>query len=229
MVLDDLYVRTLACMQKQVNIEVLRRKHVILLISGLDIHQDEIIILSHYQAELADPLVRQGQEKHYEMVWLPIVDNVAKDQYSPEENRRDFERLQAMMIWYTVLDPFAIEPAVIEFVKNIWHFEKRPIAVSLDPQGRVASENALPMMWIWGNLPFPFSKEREEALWKSAYATWRLELLVDSIDPRIINWVYISHVLPTLITHDIYAQPHAHMTPYIYIYILKSLVYKKIS
>ncbi|KAG2676020.1 hypothetical protein I3760_12G032800 [Carya illinoinensis] len=173
--------------KKKVNIEVLRRKHVILLISGLEIHQDEIIILSHYQAELADPLVRQGQEMHYEMLWLPIVDNVAKDQYSPEENRRDFERLQAMMIWYTVLDPFAIEPAVIEFVKNIWHFEKRPIAVSLDPQGRVASENALPMMWIWGNLPFPFSKEREEALWKSAYATWRLELLVDSTDPRIID------------------------------------------
>ncbi|KAF5459974.1 hypothetical protein F2P56_019878 [Juglans regia] len=173
--------------KKKINIEVLRRKHVILLISGLDIHQDEIIILNHYQA---DPLVKQGQKMHYEMVWFPIVDNVAMAQYSLEENRRDFERLQSMIIWNTVLDPFAIEPAVIEFVKNIWHFEKRTIAVSLDPQGKVASENALPMMWIWANLSFPFSKETEEALWKSAeYAAWRLELLADSVDPRIIDWM----------------------------------------
>jgi len=57
----------------------------------------------------------------------------------------------------------------------------------LDPQGKVVCPNALHMMWIWGSSAFPFTSLREESLWKDE--TWRLELLVDGIDPVILNWV----------------------------------------
>lgn len=43
------------------------------------------------------------------------------------------------------------------------------------------------MVWIWGNLAYPFTSIKEEALWKSE--TWRLELLVDGIDPDMLDWV----------------------------------------
>jgi hypothetical protein len=69
----------------------------------------------------------------------------------------------------------------------VWHFRNKPILVVLDPQGKVVSPNALHMMWIWGSNAFPFTSLREESLWREE--TWRLELLVDGIDPVILNWV----------------------------------------
>jgi len=59
--------------------------------------------------------------------------------------------------------------------------------VVLDPQGKVVCPNALYMMWIWESNAFPFTSLREESLWRDE--TWRLELLVDGIDPVILNWV----------------------------------------
>ncbi|KAI3831158.1 hypothetical protein MKX03_016079 [Papaver bracteatum] len=63
----------------------------------------------------------------------------------------------------------------IKYIKEVWSFQKKPILVVLDPQGRVFILNALHMMWIWGSLAFPFTSMREEALWKEE--SWRLEVL----------------------------------------------------
>ncbi|THG20302.1 hypothetical protein TEA_015445 [Camellia sinensis var. sinensis] len=43
------------------------------------------------------------------------------------------------------------------------------------------------MMWIWGSMAFPFTSLKEEALWKET--TWSIELLADSIDQSIVNWI----------------------------------------
>ncbi|KAG6619696.1 hypothetical protein I3842_Q087400 [Carya illinoinensis] len=167
--------------EKKVNIEVLQRKHVLLLISDLDIPLDEIIILGHlYQ----DPLMRKTDQMQYEVVWLPVVDRLSPHA-DHEEKVKKFQELQSMMRWYSVIDPWTIEPAVIKYIKEMWHFNKRSILVSLDPQGRVASINALHMMWIWGPLAIPFSIEKEEALWKSDI--WGLALLINGIDPKVIE------------------------------------------
>ncbi|XP_058781817.1 protein SIEVE ELEMENT OCCLUSION B-like [Vicia villosa] len=162
----------------RVSLEVLRRKHVLLLISDLDISQEEIMILDNLYKD-----ARSRGETYYEMVWIPVVDKATWN----EVNKQKFEYLQSSMPWYSVRDPFIIEPSVIKYIKEVWHYTKRAILVALDPQGRLSSQNALHMIWIWGNLAFPFTSEKEESLWKQEI--WSLELLVDGIDPAVLDWM----------------------------------------
>ncbi|KAK7350668.1 hypothetical protein VNO77_09528 [Canavalia gladiata] len=162
----------------KVSLEVLRRKHVLLLISDLDLSQEEILILDNLYKD-----ARSRGETHYEMVWIPIVDRATWN----DVNRQKFEYLQSTMLWYSVVDPFIIEPSVIKYIKEVWNFTKKAILVALDPQGRLSSPNALHMIWIWGNLAFPFTSEKEESLWKQEL--WSLELLVDGIDPTVLEWM----------------------------------------
>ncbi|KAG6686376.1 hypothetical protein I3842_11G014300 [Carya illinoinensis] len=159
--------------KKKVNIELLQRKHVLLLISDLDIPHDEIIILGHLYQD----------QTQYEVVWLPVVDRLSP--HADKEKVKKFEELQSMMPWYSVIDPWTIEPAVIKYIKEVWRFNKRSILVSLDPQGRVTSINALHMMWIWGTGAIPFSIEKEEELWKSEIWGLALILINIGIDPKV--------------------------------------------
>ncbi|KAM7266857.1 hypothetical protein ACFE04_009023 [Oxalis oulophora] len=169
--------------KRRVNLEGLRRKYVLLLISDLDIALEELSILEQiYNESRMHPSRTDSQ---YEVVWLPIIDPVATPW--TDAKQKQFEMLQSNMPWYTVHHPSQIDQPVIKFTKAVWHFTKKPILVVLDPQARVASPNALHMMWIWGTLAFPFTTAREEALWKEE--SWRLELLVDGIDPTILNWI----------------------------------------
>ncbi|KAF5739583.1 hypothetical protein HS088_TW12G00792 [Tripterygium wilfordii] len=168
--------------KRRVGLDVLRRKNVLLLISGLDISQDELSILEQIYNESRHHAARLDSQ--YEVVWIPVVE---RDISWDDSSERKFGTLHSTMQWYIVQHPLLIEPSVIRFIKEIWHFRNKPILVVLDPQGRVASPNALHMMWIWGSNAFPFTSPREEALWKEE--TWRLELLVDGIDPIILNWI----------------------------------------
>ncbi|XP_038703575.1 protein SIEVE ELEMENT OCCLUSION B-like [Tripterygium wilfordii] len=168
--------------KRRVNLDVLKRKNVLLLISDLDISQEELSILEQIYNESRHHSTRQ--ESQYEVVWLPILDPAVP---FTEARKRQFENLQSGMPWYTVHHPSLIDRAVIKFIKEVWSFKKKPILVVLDPQGRVASPNALHMMWIWGSRAFPFTTIREEALWNEE--TWRLDLLVEGIDPVILNWM----------------------------------------
>ncbi|MFQ6625102.1 hypothetical protein Gotur_003809, partial [Gossypium turneri] len=162
----------------EVLIDVLRRKHVLLLISDLDISHEEIRVLEAlYKGE------RVSSELNYEILWLPIVDRSTWN----DDYEQKFLSLKSIMPWYTVNHPFAIEPAVIKYIMEVWGFVKKPIAVTLDPQGKVLCPNALNMMWIWGNSAFPFSSEKEESFWKAE--AWTLELLVDRLEPNLPTWV----------------------------------------
>ncbi|KAJ9152817.1 hypothetical protein P3X46_026336 [Hevea brasiliensis] len=167
--------------KRRVNIDVLRRRNVLLLVSGLDISHDELSILEQIYNESRIHATRLDSQ--YEVVWIPIVDRSSWN----DSMQKKFEALQATMPWYSVHHPLIIEKVVIRFIKEVWHFRNKPILVVLDPQGRVVCPNALHMMWIWGSNAFPFTSLREESLWKEE--TWRLELLVDGIDPTILNWI----------------------------------------
>ena len=83
--------------------DILRRKHVLLLISDLDISHDEIQVLEFiYKGE------RVSTKLNYEIIWLPIVDRSAwNDNYELK-----FLSLQSIMPWYTVDHPSIIEPAI---------------------------------------------------------------------------------------------------------------------
>ncbi|CAK7328182.1 unnamed protein product [Dovyalis caffra] len=179
---DDIQPLLDGTAKRRVHLEVLRRKNVLLLISGLDISSDELSILEQIYNESRHHGTRMDSQ--YEMVWIPIVDRSIQ---WTEPMKEKFESLQTSMPWFTVYHPSLIEKAVIRFIKEVWHFRNKPILVVLDPQGRVVSPNALHMMWIWGSNAFPFTSLREESLWREE--TWRLELLIDGIDPVILNWI----------------------------------------
>lgn len=171
----------------------------LLLISDLDLSQEELAILEQIYNESR----QQSSRFEYEVVWLPIVDPAIP---WTDAKQHQFENLQANMPWYSVHHPSLIDRAVIKFTREHWHFQKKPILVVIDPHGRVVSPNALHMMWIWGSLAFPFTTAREEALWREE--SWRLELLVDGIDPTILNWVCIHTRMFPLILYQSTVKAH---------------------
>ncbi|KAM0016629.1 putative sieve element occlusion [Helianthus debilis subsp. tardiflorus] len=94
------------------------------------------------------------------------------------------------MPWYSLFHPSLLDPAVIKYIKEKWYFNRKPLLVVMDSQGRIVNTNALHMLWTWGSVAFPFTSPKEEALWRDE--TWRVELLVDvnSIpEPKISNWI----------------------------------------
>ncbi|OAY34434.1 protein SIEVE ELEMENT OCCLUSION B isoform X2 [Manihot esculenta] len=169
--------------QKRVTLEVLRRKNVLLYISDLELSLEELSMLNQMYTEARQQPTRT--ESQYEVVWLPVVDRSTPWN---EVKQKQFESLQSMMPWYTVYHPSLLDPAVIRYIKEVWRFNKKPLLVVLDPQGRVVNPNAIHMMWIWGSIAFPFTSHREEALWKEE--TWRIELLADAIDANIPDWIH---------------------------------------
>ncbi|XP_008786702.1 protein SIEVE ELEMENT OCCLUSION B-like [Phoenix dactylifera] len=166
--------------KKRVGVDVLRRKIVMFFISDLDVPREELLVLVQIYND-----THQGKlERPYDIVWLPVVDRHHPWNKTKEET---FNRLASMMPWYLLHDPSLLDPAVIKYVRDVWRFEKKPVLVVLDPQGKVVCPNALHMMWIWGTLAFPFTSNREEALWNEEI--WRLEFLIDEIDPAILGWM----------------------------------------
>ncbi|GKC80345.1 sieve element occlusion B-like protein [Tanacetum coccineum] len=168
--------------KRMASIDILKKNTVLLLISDLDLSSEELAILDLLYN---DARTRRGSQL-YEVVWLPLVPNHRKTSWT-EEYQLKFEALRSMMPWYSVSHPWFLEPAVIKYIKEVWHFNRKPLLVVMDLQGRIVNTNALHMMLIWGNTAFPFSSLREEALWREE--TWRMELLVDSIEPRIFDWI----------------------------------------
>ena len=169
--------------KKRVSLDILQRKNVLLLISDLDLSHEELSILDQmYQESRQHPTRAESQ---YEVVWLPVVDRSTP---WTDQKQQQFEALQSLMPWHSVCHPSLLDPAVIRYIKEIWHFNKKPLLVVLDPHGRVANPNALHMMWIWGSMAFPFTTAREEALWRDE--TWRIELLADAVEPMIFTWVW---------------------------------------
>ncbi|KAB2085027.1 hypothetical protein ES319_A05G374300v1 [Gossypium barbadense] len=169
--------------KKRVSVDVLRKRNVLLLISDQDILQDEVVILQQIYEESR----RQSNsldQNPYELVWLPVLDSSVS---LSKIKQRKFENLAATMTWFTLHHPSLLNRPVSRFIKEEWRFEQKPIVVVLDPQGRVTCSNAIHMMWIWGNLAFPFTIAKEDALWKAETLT--LDFLVDGIDPVILKWI----------------------------------------
>ncbi|GLU06109.1 hypothetical protein SLE2022_231680 [Rubroshorea leprosula] len=166
--------------KKRVGVELLRGKIVMLLISDLDVSKELIILDQMYQEAQQHS---NKQENQYEVVWMPVVDRKAP---WDEKKQKQFENLQGLMPWFSIHEPLKIHPAIIQFIKEGWQFNKQPMLVVLDPQGKVVNTNAIHMIWTWGRVAYPFTSEREETLWKEE--SWKIELLADNIEPSIFNW-----------------------------------------
>ncbi|OMO73582.1 hypothetical protein CCACVL1_17209 [Corchorus capsularis] len=165
--------------------EKLRNKHVLFLISDLDISIEEINILKLYQRDRSDA---------YEIIWLPIVDGLSYE-------KTKFTELEAKMTWTHVVKPCKIEAAVIKYIKREWHFIKNPIAVSLSVKGEVTCLNALPMLLTWGNSAFPFTIENERELWREVdeQSGCKIDLFINAnIDRNIASWSRSTETLVCL-------------------------------
>ncbi|KAK2968639.1 hypothetical protein RJ640_030719 [Escallonia rubra] len=166
----------------QASIERLRKKPVLLLISDLDISDEEVQFLDYCYEECVRPL---NMSSDMEVLWLPVIDGASP---LDEANQTEFERVQKKMPWYSLHHPSLLDPAAIKYIKEVWRFTKKPMVVALSPHGEVLNTNALHMMYIWGGSAFPFSSQREELLWREEDSS-RMEFWVDSIDPTILQWV----------------------------------------
>jgi hypothetical protein len=129
---------------------VLRKKDVLLLISGLDISRDDISIMK----SIYDGIHEKGYESDtYKIVWIPIV-----EQWT-DGLQKKFEMLQSRMPWYIV--KYFSPLAGIEFIKEeYWHFEDEPIVVKMNLHGDVLNENAFHMIREKGMSAFPFNTNR---------------------------------------------------------------------
>ncbi|GKB56741.1 sieve element occlusion B-like protein [Tanacetum coccineum] len=181
---DDLLPLYKSSTKKLVGIDVLKKKTVLLLISDLDLPPEELSVLDQKYREARHNPTRA--ESQYEVVWLPVVPNHKTTPWTNEDQIK-FEALRNTMPWYSVSQLSLLEPAVIKYIKEVWHFKDKLLLVVMDPQGRIVNTNAFHMMLIWGIKAFPFTSQREEALWREE--TWRMELLVDSVEPMIFNWI----------------------------------------
>ncbi|KAL0438026.1 UNVERIFIED_CONTAM: protein SIEVE ELEMENT OCCLUSION B [Sesamum latifolium] len=165
------------------NLDILRKKYVLFLISGLfdASTSTDLYVLGQIYMEAK---TYSGIRNEFELVWIPIVDSV---QIQTEVTKRQLAICQEYVPWYSVRQPSFISEPVKRFIKEKFHYRNRQILVVMDPQGKVSSLNALHMMWIWGTVGFPFTEIKEQVLWQEE--TWRLELLVNGIDVNLLQWI----------------------------------------
>ncbi|KAJ0075851.1 hypothetical protein Patl1_33318 [Pistacia atlantica] len=166
----------------RVSIEVLKSKTVLLLISDEEFENEKLFMLKKmYIESRQDPAKEESQ---YEVLWIPVVDRSTEWN---ETRQQRFENHQSNMTWYSVSHPLLIDPGVIIYIQEVRHFNKEPILVVLNPQGKLVNDNALHMLSIWGMHGFPFSMAKEAELWKQQ--NWRIKLLADSINEDNPNWI----------------------------------------
>ncbi|CAL5418834.1 unnamed protein product [Camellia sinensis] len=106
--------------KRQVTIDVLRRKNVLLLISNLDFSHEEHFILGQMYTKS-----RQHPTTTYEVVWFPIVDRTTT--WDEVEEERKFKSIQVSRPWFSVHHPSLLDPTAIKYIKEVWHFNKKPL------------------------------------------------------------------------------------------------------
>ncbi|XP_074278784.1 protein SIEVE ELEMENT OCCLUSION B-like [Silene latifolia] len=157
------------------NLDVLKGKRVLLLISGLNITSEDITNLKHITID----------SERDEIVWIPILKHSIS---GSDDVKNQLETLQNSMPWYSIHQPSLIEDGAIEVFRINWGFKDRPILVFLSPKAKRLNENAIYMVRIWQNLPVDnLTSEMEQQLWEKE--TWNLKLLINDIDPIIQEWI----------------------------------------
>ncbi|CAA3027557.1 Hypothetical predicted protein [Olea europaea subsp. europaea] len=167
--------------QKKIDIFELKNKIVILLISKPELLPlDKLLFL--VQQTYDHPKHKQIEE-NYAILWVPIP---SANEWSLDE-KRTFEFYSSSLPWFSVRQPWALNSAVVNFIKEEWNFKEEALMVVLDENGMVTNSNAMDMVWIWGAKAFPFSISREKELWEQE--KWSLELIINEISPLLTNGV----------------------------------------
>ncbi|KAF8378188.1 hypothetical protein HHK36_029525 [Tetracentron sinense] len=112
---------------KKVSIEVLKGKIVLLFIADSAISLEELEILKEIFIET------RKVEKQFEVVWLSIGDRLTE---LTGDKKIKYDRVVSLMPMYEVYDHSLLDPAVIRYFKEVWHFTKRSLLVALDDKGK---------------------------------------------------------------------------------------------
>ncbi|XP_047949301.1 protein SIEVE ELEMENT OCCLUSION A-like [Salvia hispanica] len=161
---------------KKVDVEVLKGKTVLLLISGLKITEEEITKIGTFYRE------RSREKAQYEIVWVPIVEKMSED------DEKTFNDWKCKMPWHAIEHPKYVKPGLVKYAREEWRYSEKSIMVSIDHRGKVVHEDSYSMMCTWGNAAFPFSRTREEEQWKTL-REWSLKFMVQQTTQKMSEWV----------------------------------------
>ncbi|CAM8894615.1 unnamed protein product [Rhodiola kirilowii] len=156
--------------------KVKESKILLLLISGLDISFNEINFLKDIYVES-----KTSVQPEFELIWLPI-------HFGPwiASLEGQYTKLLQMMPWLTIKDPNVMNERTKKIISDVWKFQKKPIIVVINNDGRVVCPNAIHSMYIWGFKPFPFTRSKERAMWSMGM---RLDSLVLGFDPNVASMI----------------------------------------
>ncbi|XP_023000471.1 protein SIEVE ELEMENT OCCLUSION B-like [Cucurbita maxima] len=154
--------------------ESLSGKNVILVISGLNISNDDIEALHHVYESL------KTDHKTYEIVWIPII----PEPYHAEDHKR-YEYLRSIMKWHSI--PFTTKIAGMRYMEERWQLREDPLVVVLTSQSKVVFTNAIHLIRVWGNEAIDFTYDRSKSLLRR---NWPDSTLVKfTHQPRLQNWI----------------------------------------
>ncbi|KAL1294727.1 hypothetical protein HN51_055537 [Arachis hypogaea] len=154
-----------------VDISVIKRKNVYLIISTLDITDEEISVLR----PVYDYTKSHDQ---YKIVWIPVVETWT------EQLRKKFEALMTKMPWLVVTHFGSI--AGYKYIREEWHFKKKPLVVTLNPQGKVLHSNAFYLIHAYGMKAFPFTIGDQERIDREIH--W-VSYVVGDVHPAVTAWI----------------------------------------
>ncbi|XP_048133602.1 protein SIEVE ELEMENT OCCLUSION B-like [Rhodamnia argentea] len=151
------------CIKKTtVKVEELQSKNVMLLISELNLSNDDFAMLTAiYKASAF-------KSSNYEILWVPIVD---------EKDREQFLKKRSQMTWYSCNS--IVSKAAAKFIRKHWQFKQQTKLVVLNPEGKLVNMEAMAMIRLWQSEAFPPTSQRGWALWEKHRNNW-LKLVVDT-------------------------------------------------
>ncbi|KAK6242187.1 hypothetical protein SCA6_007576 [Theobroma cacao] len=166
--------------QVKLGVSELKSKVVLLLVSKPDLLPlEQLFFLVHQTYDHPHKKV----EGSYEMIWVPIS---CSETWTDTEEKW-FNFLSNSIPCYSVRQPWSLNSAVINFMKQEWNYGDEAIMVVLDSEGMTTNLDALDMVFIWGSEAYPFSLSRENELWKGEH--WTMQLITNEIHPILTQWV----------------------------------------
>ncbi|XP_010024028.2 protein SIEVE ELEMENT OCCLUSION B [Eucalyptus grandis] len=151
-----------------VTVEKFRNKIVMLLISDLDLSDEDLKTIKSIYSE------SNIQRSYYKIMWVPIVEE------HNEVTQKKFLEKRSGMRWYTS-NSMVSKPAA-KFIRKKWQFRQQTKVVVLNQQGKVVNMDAMAMIRLWGQEAFPFMESKGKELWIKQGINW-FKLVVNMVFP----------------------------------------------
>ncbi|MED6174182.1 hypothetical protein PIB30_066550 [Stylosanthes scabra] len=161
-----------------VKIEDLKKKHMLLFISGVENIQDEIKLLKEiYEKLKEEPREIEGYRKEdFKILWIPIVDEWS------DRNRNVLEKIleETKIEWYVVKE-FNF-PTGIRLIREEFEYRDKAIIPLLSSEGKVENKDTKQLISVWGIDGFPFKASDHTRLTEQWSWFWTE---IKKLNPRI--------------------------------------------